>query len=213
MNGLERIVLLLGMGAGFLGAVEPTPHGGENGSSKHIDVRPLPNHEEILKLQRPRDPGLRGRTVRLSDLQKPNLGDNAERSAEAAKRRESLVKRSTIISGVRGWTIVPRGSVLSTPTRFKARMNGARKGKLVTWGDFYAKNSSWIRLLPVTIEQATGQKPLTEDFMESLKRTGLLVVAVCEGGPISVRLPVEGEELPRISEPVKAADWKVPSRR
>ena len=213
MNGSGYIVLLLGMGACSLGAVEPKQRAGESGRSKHIEVSPRPTHEQLLKLQRPRNPELKGRTVRLSDLQRPKLSDDAEKTAAAAKRRESLVKRSTVVAGVSGWTIVPRGAVLSVPSRFEARIDGQRTGKLVSWRDFYARNSSWIRLLPVTIEQATGQNPLTEDYMDSLKRTGLLVVAVCEGGPISVRLPVEGEEPPRISEPVKAADWKAPSRR
>ncbi|MBJ07149.1 MAG: hypothetical protein CMO40_08570 [Verrucomicrobiaceae bacterium] len=213
MKVITRIGVLCGIGAGFVGAVEPGRPAGGNATSKHIEVRSLPTHEQILELQRPRNPELRDKTVRLADLQRPQLKKSAEQSAEAAKRRESLVKRSTIVSGVAGWTIVPRGSVLSTPTRFTKRINGTRNGKLVSWRDFYAKNSSWIRLLPVTIEQATGQNPLTEQYMDSLKNTGLLVVAVCEGGPISVRLPVDGEEAPRLSKPVKAAEWKSPSRR
>ncbi|MEC9054718.1 MAG: hypothetical protein VX633_05400, partial [Verrucomicrobiota bacterium] len=137
----------------------------------------------------------------------------SEGSAKLAKARESLVARSTIVSGASNWTIVPRGAVLVTPSRFKGRVDGQRAGKLVTWRDFYAKNGSWIRLLPVTLAQATGQDPLKEEYLDALKRSGLLVVAVCQGGPISVNLPVEGKEPPRLAKPVKAAEWKSASRR
>jgi len=215
MNRIGLFIWITAIGVSSPGAVELIAPGGEpgKGKGKVLNVRPRMTHEQLASLQRPRDPKLKGKTVRLSDLQQRNLREDSEASTKAAKSRESLVKRSTIVSGASSWTIVPRGSVLNTPSRFKTRVNGQRKGKLVSWRDFYAKNASWIRLLPVTLEQATGQNPLSEEYLESLKRAGLLVVAICQGGPISVRLPVEGEKPPKVFKPVKAADWKSPSRR
>jgi hypothetical protein len=215
MNRIGLFIWITAIGVSSPGAVELIAPGGEpgKGKGKVLNVRPRMTHEQLASLQRPRDPKLKGQTVRLSDLQQRNLREDSETSTKAAKSRESLVKRSTIVSGASSWTIVPRGSVLNTPSRFKTRVNGQRKGKLVSWRDFYAKNASWIRLLPVTLEQATGQNPLSEEYLESLKRAGLLVVAICQGGPISVRLPVEGEKPPKVFKSVKAADWKSPSRR
>ena len=215
MNKIVLFVCIIGIGMSSLGAVEPVVPGGgiKQAKGKELKVRPRMTHEQLARLQRPRDPKLSGQTVKLSDLQQRNLRKDSEASARAAKRRESLVARSTIVSGASSWTIVPRGAVLSIPSRFQRLVNGQRQGKLVTWHDFHAKNSSWIRLLPVTLEQATGQDPLSEEYIASLKRTGLLVVATCQGGPISVHLPVEGKAPPKVSKPIRAADWKSPSRR
>ena len=200
------VLSLLVVGFGTLEA-QLVPAGGEK------KIRPRMTHEELSKLQRPKNPELEGRTVKLADLKRNNVIEDPEKAAEAAKRRESLVKRSTIVSGGASWTLVPRGAVLSIPDRFSDRVNGERNGKLVSWRDFYAKNNRWIRLLPVTIEQATGENPFTPEYLESLQKTGLLVVAVCKGGPISVHLPKEGDEPPKVSKPVKAAEWKSPARR
>ena len=216
MNRISLLCVLAATGISSLGAVEPiTPAtAGGNSKGKQLKVRPRMTHEQLARLQRPRDPKLSRQTVRLSDVEQQRARQaDSEGSAKLAKRRESLVARSTIVSGASNWTIVPRGAVLVTPTRFRGRIDGQRAGKLVTWRDFYAKNGSWIRLLPVTLEQATGQDPLTEEYLDALKRTGLLVVAVCQGGPISVNLPVEGKEAPRLAKPVKAAEWKSASRR
>jgi hypothetical protein len=215
MKITRAVVLLAAVGFSAVSAVEPVhSSGGTLRAEEGVKVRPRMTHEQLAKLQRPRDPNLKERKVRLADIEQPRTKEaNPEVSSQLAKRRESLVARSTVVSSASSWTILPRGSVLLTPSRFKARIDGERRGRLVSWQDFYAKNTSWIRLLPVTLDQATGRFPLTEDYLSSLKRTGLLVVAVCEGGPISVRFPEKGKEAPQLAQPVKAANWKAPSRR
>ncbi len=215
MKTIRTVVLLVAVGLSTVGAVEPVRSSARTARAEEsVEVRPRMTHEQLAKLQRPRDPNLKERKVRLADIEHPRTKEvNQEVSSKLAKRRESLVARSTVVSGASNWTILPRGAVLLTPSRFKSRIDSERRGKLVSWQDFYAKNRSWIRLLPVTLDQATGRSPLTEDYLSSLKRTGLLVVAVCEGGPISVRLPEKGKEAPQLSRSVKAADWKAPSRR
>ena len=208
-------LLFIALGLSTLGAVEAVRlSGGAAKAEEHVKVRPRMTHEQITRLQSPRDPNLKQRKVRLADIEQPRTGKvDSEVSSQLAKRRESLVARSTVVSGASCWTILPRGSVLLTPSRFKRRVNNERRGKLVTCTDFYAKNASWIRLLPVTLDPATGRSPLTDEYLSSLKRTGLLVVAVCEGGPISVRFPEKGQESLSLARPVKAAEWKAPSRR
>ena len=215
MKTKGTFVLLAALGLTVAGAVEPVRLSDEAvRGEERVKVRPRMTHEQLSKLQRPRDPGLKIRKVRLADIEQPRTKEvNLEVSSQLEKRRESLVARSTIVSSSSSWTILPRGSVLLTPSRFKSRVDSERRGKLVSWRDFYARNASWIRLLPVTLDQATGRVPLTEEYLSSLKRIGLLVVAVCEGGPISVRLPEKGKEFPKLAQPVKAADWKAPARR
>ena len=215
MKKLGITIFLVLVGLSSLGAVEPLrPSVGSVEADEGLEVRPRITHEELSKLQRPRDPNLKDRSVRLFDIERPRSEKvNPEGGSQLARSRESLVSRSTVVSGSSSWTIVPRGAVLLTPARFRGRVDRERRGKLVTWQDFYAKNTSWIRLLPVTLDQATGRVPLTGDYLASLERTGLLVVAVCDGGPISVRFPEEGKELAPLSRPVKAAEWKDPSRR
>ena len=216
MNRNILFCVFAAIGVSSLAAVEPITPAAVAGNSKEqqLKVRPRMTHEQLARLQRPRDPKLSRQRVRLSDVEQQRARQaDSEGSAKLAKARESLVARSTIVSGASNWTIVPRGAVLVTPSRFKGRVDGQRAGKLVTWRDFYAKNGSWIRLLPVTLAQATGQDPLKEEYLDALKRSGLLVVAVCQGGPISVNLPVEGKEPPRVAKPVKAAEWNPASRR
>lgn len=213
MSKLSFFIVVSWVGVAALSATDLVPTNSNRGKVATQKARPRISHDDIAKRQRPKDPDVEKRTINLDDLKRLNLKKNPEQEAKAKKRRESLVNRSTIVSGAASWTILPKGAVLSTPDRFKTRLNGKRSGKLVTWREFYAANSSWIRLLPVKIEQATGEKPFTEEYLESLSRTGLLVVAICQGGPISVLQPKEGEEPPKVSTPVKAADWKAPSRR
>jgi len=150
-------------------------------------IKPRKTHEGIAKQQRPVIAPDKRKQVRREDV--------VEEKRRAIHRQErgakGLIDRSLIVSSPYDWTLLPKKSVLNVPPLYKARVNGERHGKLIGWQDFYAKNRAWIRLLPVTIEQAQGEKPLTPEYIESLKKTGLLVVAVCKGGPISVKLPEE----------------------
>ena len=103
MNRIGLFIWITAIGVSSPGAVELVAPGGEpgKGKGKALNVRPRMTHEQLARLQRPRDPKLKGQTVRLSDLQQRNLREDSEASTKAAKRRESLVKRSTIVSGAR----------------------------------------------------------------------------------------------------------------
>ena len=101
MNRIVLLACITGAGMSSLGAVEPvTPGAGTRSTTeKEPNVRPRMTHEQLARLQRPRDPKMRGQTAKLSDLQKRSLRKDSEGSAKAATRRESLVARSTIVSG------------------------------------------------------------------------------------------------------------------
>lgn len=155
------------------------------GLQKEIQIKPRRTHEEIAKRQKPMSAPEERRQVRHEDVVK-----GKQRAVHRKERgSKGLIDRSLIVSSPYDWTLLPKKSVLNVPPLYQKRINGERHGKLIGWQEFYAKNRAWIRLLPVTIEQAQGDKPLTPEYLESLKKTGLLVVAVCKGGPISVKLP------------------------
>jgi hypothetical protein len=59
-------------------------------------------------------------------------------------------------------------------------------GKLLTWREFSARNRGWLHLQNVTLAHARGETPLAPEVFESHRTIGRVVVAVCEGGPISM---------------------------
>ena len=175
---------------------------------KGPEVTPRPTAEQIAQRQKARPTDQEPRQVRAHELKRVNMEKNEKQKTAPS----SLLKRSAVLSGTNSWSLVPRGAVLNVPPRLLSKVDAKRNGKLEPWSKFYVKNRAWIRLVSVTVKQATGEEPLSKQYIESLKRTGVVVVAVCDGSPISVHLPREGVEPPTVSKPVKAADW-IHSRR
>ena len=70
MKTIGTLFLLVGLGLGVVGAVEPVrlSDGAVRGEER-VKVRPRMTHEQLSKLQRPRDPGLKVRKVRLADIE------------------------------------------------------------------------------------------------------------------------------------------------
>ena len=121
-------------------------------------------------------------------------------------KTESLVNRSSTLSHGKHWTFVPKGSLLHVPLNYKDRVDGERNGTLLPWAQFLAKNRTWVHAQDVTLAQARGDVPFTEDEVKVYKNNGRVVVAVCHGGPISVKPPAEGKAAGtpgRGSDPVK----------
>lgn len=154
-------------------------------ADKRLEVKPRPSHDQIANKQKLKRPDGKGTEVRLADVSKAKSAQRQQRE------KKGLIARSAVISSNQNWTLVPREAVLHVPAAYNKRVNDQRAGKLVGWQQFYGKNRAWIKVVPVTIEQASGEKPLTKEYLDSLKRTGQVVVAVCKGGPISVKFPVE----------------------
>jgi hypothetical protein len=122
------------------------------------------------------------------------------REAAAATPRErkpgDLVGRSTVLSYGGNWTIVPKGAVLHVPGFLRTRVDVPQQGTFVAWSDFYAKNRGWIHLQTVKMEQARGEKEMPEGLAEAYSKIGRVVVAVCHGGPISLRPATGGKAAP-----------------
>ena len=155
-------------------------------ASKEVVIKPRVTHAALQKRQKPkRDFGEREAVPR----------ERVSRTTKSAKesRNGGLVGRSAILSSTKNWSLVPKGAVLHVPKLYEERVNNTRAGTLIGWQDFYRANRSWIRTIPVTIDQASGKTPLTEEYLAGLRKGGQVLIAVCRGGPISVKLP-EPEE-------------------
>ena len=129
---------------------------------------------------------------------KANQAEDREDAQQGPRARKpaDLVGRSTILSFGGTWTIVPKGAVLHVPQAMRGRVDVAQEGTFVAWRDFYTRNRGWIHLQSVKMEQARGEKALAEEITAAYARIGRVVVAVCHGGPISIRPPVEKAPAP-----------------
>lgn len=99
---------------------------------------------------------------------------------------QSIIAQSEILHDGEHWTLVPKGAVLFVPQK-KALYVGARPvGTLLQWRDFLAKNPAWISTHETSYAQASGDSPLPEETVEYWAKQDRVVVAVHQGGPISV---------------------------
>lgn len=114
-------------------------------------------------------------------------GNDSAVQAPRNRKPEDLVSRSSVLSFGNVWTIVPRGAVLHTPQFLRGRVDSGRQGRFVAWKEFYAKNRGWIHLQNVKMVQARGEEAMPEGAAEAYRNIGRVVVAVCHGGPISIR--------------------------
>ena len=115
------------------------------------------------------------------------------------KKMGTLIDRSAILCSGGNWTLVPKEAVIHIPPAYKARVNGTRSGKLIPWGQFFAKNRGWVHTHSVSIDQARGEVPIPSDQADVYKRLGRVVVAVCHNGPISVK-PLKKPEPSGVAE-------------
>jgi hypothetical protein len=86
-------------------------------------------------------------------------------------------------------TLVPKGAVLQLPKNLADRLKYQPGAKLMSWADFYAINRAWITTQEVSLGQAEGTLPFTEESQKQMLKTGNLVVATYRRGPISVLPP------------------------
>ena len=107
---------------------------------------------------------------------------------------KSLISQSDTLCYNGAVTLVPKRAVLQTPKNLGDRLKYVPGAKLMTWSEFYALNRGWITTVEVTRLQAEGNHPLTAETKKQLVKSGNLIVATFQGGPISVlplKVPVE----------------------
>ncbi len=83
-------------------------------------------------------------------------------------------------------TLVPKGAILSVPDRFKDAVVTGISGNFILWNEFSTKYRGLVTPFEVTLEQAAGVKPIEAERLAAASRSGLILVAVLNGNPISV---------------------------
>jgi hypothetical protein len=89
-------------------------------------------------------------------------------------------------------TLVPKGAILFVPDRFKDSIVTGMTGKFSLWNEFSTKYRGLVAPFEITIDQATGIKPIEEERLSVAQRSGLILVAVFNGNPISVSSNTSG---------------------
>ncbi|MDP0492466.1 MAG: hypothetical protein Q7Q71_15575 [Verrucomicrobiota bacterium JB023] len=112
-----------------------------------------------------------------------------EKSGRRHPSQASLTERSVIISDGRSWTLVPKGAIIHLPESLKNRVNAAKSGQLRKFPDFFRINRGWVAVHEVTMEQAIGEKAISQEVMDSFKYQDRIVIATRSFCPITVLKP------------------------
>jgi hypothetical protein len=119
------------------------------------------------------------------------------REQQGVKKADTGVKRETwdlesnseFIVSEKVVTLVPKGAILYVPDRFRQNIAPNLSGSFLIWNEFLAKYRGLVTSFEVTLDQATGEKPLDAARFEAAKKSGLIIVAVLNRSPISVSQP------------------------
>lgn len=98
-----------------------------------------------------------------------------------------IYERSDILVARNHHTLIPKGCALYVPDVHKSKFKDKAAGSFERLSVFYKANYSWLVTFEVTLDQAMGKAPIDETKLESLKRTGKVVIAVYQKNPISVK--------------------------
>lgn len=114
--------------------------------------------------------------------------------APAPTPRRTILGSSDVLCYNGLVTLVPKGSIIQVPKNLADRLKYQPGAKLLIWSDFYALNRGWITTVEVSMAQAEGNSPLTEETQKKMVKSGNLMIATYQGGLISVlplKTPVE----------------------
>ena len=123
-----------------------------------------------------------------------------------------LIATSDFLSARGLSTLIPKRALLHVPKKYQGNIQFVKGSRLVIWPTFYRSNRGWIKTMEVTRAQAQGKENFTEEVIENLAKSSVVVVATYKGGPISV-LPYKDPEAPEEGaegekEPEKKSEQK-----
>lgn len=105
-------------------------------------------------------------------------------------RPKDLISESDTICFNGNVTLVPKQAVLQIPKNLADRLKYKPGAKLMSWAEFYTLNRGWITTQEVSRSQAEGNIPMDEAIQKQILKSGNLVIATYQAGPISV-LPLK----------------------
>ena len=115
-------------------------------------------------------------------------------------RPQDLISQSDVVCFGGYATLVPKRAILQIPKNFKDRIHIQPGIQIQSWSDFYAANRGWITAVEVSRVQAEGNKPISQETHKQMVKSGNLIVATYQGGPISV-LPLKDPEESNKTQP------------
>jgi hypothetical protein len=102
---------------------------------------------------------------------------------------KDLISQSDIICFGGVATLVPKRAILQIPENYTERLKITPDAKILGWADFFTANRGWITTVEISRVQAEGKEPIAEDTWKLLTKSGNLIVATFQGGPISMLPP------------------------
>lgn len=132
------------------------------------------------------DLSVRQQNASLSVLDQKPPSSSPESVVIRRNAQESLIGQSEILHDGQNWTLVPRGAVLHVPKSRTGNVGTRPVGTLLTWIEFLRKNPAWLSTHETSIKQAAGDEPLPAAKADFWKKQDRVIIAVHQGGPISV---------------------------
>jgi len=132
----------------------------------------------------------------LQQTESPMVALQKQQKASEAEAKvvrpgdQSLIKQSEILNDGTHWTLVPKGAVLHVPAARAASVGAKPLGTLLSWNDFLVANRAWLSAEEITYDQAAGNQKLPVNRTDYWKKQDKVIVAVHQGGPISVKVVV-----------------------
>lgn len=105
----------------------------------------------------------------------------------------SLLANSDILCFNGFATLVPKQAILQIPKGMNARLGYQPGAKLLSWAEFYALNRGWITTVEVSRAQSEGNDPIAGPTQKLMSKSGNLIVATYQAGPISVLPPKKAD--------------------
>ena len=103
------------------------------------------------------------------------------------RKVRSLASISTVLVSGDYCAMIPKGAILYAPDYIKGKDSPKLKGTLVNWKTFLRKNSGWIHMQHVSMEQAAGKETISQETIKAYQSVGKMVIAHNHGDLVSVK--------------------------
>ncbi|MCW1926461.1 hypothetical protein OKA05_28175 [Luteolibacter arcticus] len=129
-----------------------------------------------------------GKAISDKDLKSRQQGEKFGGFAKAGTEPQGwdLEKNSEFITFEGAVTLVPKGSILHIPDRYRANVVSAMKGNFMLWSEFSARYRGLVGSFEVSMPEASGETEIKPERLEVARKTGLILVGTLNHNPISV---------------------------